>query len=170
MLNNSFLVYVVKYQLCRNYMLIILVHRIPKFTQTVFTFETKFSNWINGNLIGRLSLSDENSSLASCGSVQFNIVPGSNYLPVAIDGTTGTLKVIDSVYGTIKNNHNITFQVTVRNANTSLNIFDDATVNILIDGKYSEEETESEITAVKRCLLWIYTIFVRLLQWDKHSK
>ena len=131
-------------------MLTILVHRIPKFTHTVFTFETKFSNWINGNLIGSLSLSDENSSLASCESVQFNIVPGSNYLPVAIDGTTGTLKVIDSDYGTIKNNHNITFQVTVRNANTSLNISDDATVNILIDGKYSEEETESEITAVKR--------------------
>ncbi|XP_018646902.1 hypothetical protein Smp_118350 [Schistosoma mansoni] len=131
-------------------MLIILVHRIPKFTHTVFTFETKFSNWINGNLIGSLSLSDENSSLASCGSVQFNIVPGSTYLPVSIDGTTGTLKVIDSDYGTIKNNHNITFQVTVRNTNTSLNISDDATVNILIDGKYSEEETESEITAVKR--------------------
>uniref|UniRef100_A0A5K4F9R2 Uncharacterized protein n=1 Tax=Schistosoma mansoni TaxID=6183 RepID=A0A5K4F9R2_SCHMA len=126
------------------------VHRIPKFTHTVFTFETKFSNWVNGNLIGSLSLSDENSSLASCESVQFNIVPGSNYLPVAIDGTTGTLKVIDSDYGTIKNNHTITFQVTVRNANTSLNISDDATVNILIDGKYSEEETESEITTVKR--------------------
>uniref|UniRef100_A0A5K4F6D7 EGF-like domain-containing protein n=2 Tax=Schistosoma mansoni TaxID=6183 RepID=A0A5K4F6D7_SCHMA len=126
------------------------VHRIPKFTHTVFTFETKFSNWINGNLIGSLSLSDENSSLASCGSVQFNIVPGLTYLPVSIDGTTGTLKVIDSDYGTIKNNHNITFQVTVRNTNTSLNISDDATVNILIDGKYSEEETESEITAVKR--------------------
>ncbi|VDP46198.1 unnamed protein product [Schistosoma margrebowiei] len=131
-------------------MLTILVHRIPKFTQTVFTFETKFSKWINGSLIGRLSLSDENSSLASCGSVQFNIVPGSNYLPVAIDGTTGILKVIESDYATMKNNHIITFQVTVRNANTSLNISDDATVNILIDGKYSEEETESEITAVKR--------------------
>ncbi|CAH8569768.1 unnamed protein product [Schistosoma bovis] len=126
------------------------VHRIPKFTQTVFTFEIKFSNWINGSLIGSLSLSDENSSLASCGSVRFNIVPGSNYLPVAIDGTAGILKIIESDYETMKNNHTITFQVTVRNANTSLNISDDATVNILIDENYSDEETESEITAVKR--------------------
>ncbi|CAH8573997.1 unnamed protein product [Schistosoma bovis] len=126
------------------------VHRIPKFTQTVFTFETKFSNWINGSLIGSLSLSDENSSLASCGSVQFNIVVGSNYLPVAIDGTTGILKVIESDYETMKNNHTITFQVTVRNANTSLNISDDATVNILFDEEYSDEERGSEITAVKR--------------------
>ncbi|CAI2730079.1 unnamed protein product [Schistosoma spindalis] len=126
------------------------VYRIPKFTQTVFTFETKFSNWINGSLIGSLSLSDENSSLASCGSVQFNIVPRSNYLPVAIDGSTGILKVIASDYETIKNNHTITFQVTVRNANTSLNISDDATVNILIDENYSGEETGSEMTAVKR--------------------
>ncbi|CAH8569784.1 unnamed protein product [Schistosoma bovis] len=131
-------------------MLTILVHRIPKFTQTVFTFETKFSNWINGSLIGSLSLSDENSSLASCGSVQFNIVPGSNYLPVAIDETTGILKVIESDYETMKNNPTITFQVTVRNSNTSLNISDDATVNILIGENNSDEETGSEITAVKR--------------------
>ncbi|CAH8558009.1 unnamed protein product [Schistosoma intercalatum] len=128
----------------------IFVHRIPKFTQTLFTFKTKFSNWVNGSLIGSLSLSDENSSLASCGSVRFNIVPGSNYLPVAIDGTTGILKVIESDYETMKNNHTITFQVTVRNANTSLNITDDAMVNILIDENYSDEETGSEITAVKR--------------------
>ncbi|CAH8557334.1 unnamed protein product [Schistosoma intercalatum] len=128
----------------------IFVHRIPKFTQTLFTFKTKFSNWVNGSLIGSLSLSDENSSLASCGSVRFNIVPGSNYLPAAIDGTTGILKVIESDYETMKNNHTITFQVTVRNANTSLNITDDATVNILIDENYSDEETGSEITAVKR--------------------
>ncbi|VDO95045.1 unnamed protein product [Schistosoma curassoni] len=126
------------------------LHRIPKFNQTVFTFETKFSNWVDGSLIGSLSLSDENSSLASCGSVQFNIVSGSNYLPVAIDGTTGILKVIESDYETMKNNHTITFQVTVRNANTSLNISDNATVNILIGENYSDEETGSEITAVKR--------------------
>ncbi|CAH8580304.1 unnamed protein product [Schistosoma haematobium] len=134
----------------QNCVKIIHLHRIPKFNQTVFTFKTKFSNWINGSLIGSLSLSDENSSLASCESVQFNIVAGSNYLPVAIDGTTGILKVIESDYETMKNNPSITFQVTVRNANTSLNISDDATVNILIGENYSDEETESEITAVKR--------------------
>ncbi|KAH8871434.1 histone arginine demethylase JMJD6 [Schistosoma japonicum] len=129
----------------------VLVHRIPKFTQNVFTFEMKLMNWINGSYIGRLHLDDENSSTALCGGVQFNIDPASDCLPIAVDLTTGILRV-NSCYGVINNSRSFTFQVTVTNSDTPSNISDKAVVNIFIDESYSNETTGSGASFDRRAI------------------
>ncbi|KAH8871446.1 histone arginine demethylase JMJD6 [Schistosoma japonicum] len=126
-------------------------HRIPKFTQNVFTFEMKLMNWINGSYIGRLHLDDENSSTALCGGVQFNIDPASDCLPIAVDLTTGIFRV-NSCYGVINNSRPFTFQVTVTNSDTPSNISDKAVVNIFIDESYSNETTGSGASFDRRAI------------------
>ncbi|KAK4470606.1 hypothetical protein MN116_006144 [Schistosoma mekongi] len=147
----------------------ILVHRIPKFAHNIFTFEMKLMDWINGSYIGRLYLNDENSSTALCGDVQFNIVPVSDCLPIAVDLTTGILRV-NSCYGVINNSRSFTFQVTVASSDTPSNISDKAVVNILIGESYSDETTDSEASLDKRPLKFSMTYQVSVSSAPANKK
>ncbi|CAH8545029.1 unnamed protein product [Schistosoma turkestanicum] len=129
------------------------LQRAPKLTQKTFDFEVNSSDWKNGSIIGRLSLKDENSSMKSCGSVMFSIKqPLTKHLPVVVNATSGILKV-NSIYEEMKDEFPFIFQVTVMNADDSLNMSDEAVVNILINERYSDEETETESAIVKRAFI-----------------
>ncbi|CAH8857288.1 unnamed protein product [Trichobilharzia szidati] len=131
--------------------------RKPTFIQRQFKFEKKLSDIIDGGVIGRLPLSDENSSIATCGNVHFEIVSNASQLPLQIDSKSGILysnNLLEKtqIYRTVE------FNVTIREDNNHLGVLDEAIVRVSIYDSHSDEEVERRVSRVKRAVITAPTV------------
>ncbi|CAH8554276.1 unnamed protein product [Heterobilharzia americana] len=128
------------------------VSRKATFTQREYIFEIKLTQPIYEDAIGRLSLNDENSSLATCETVQFSVVTEAADLPIYIDSETGVLH-LHSFNEEAVGNRTFTFKVTVRNFGTLSIISDEAAVNLSVYQTYSDRQGKSSIKLTKRGMI-----------------
>nr|CAH8853400.1 unnamed protein product [Trichobilharzia regenti] len=126
--------------------------RKPTFVERQFTFEKKLSDIIDGGVIGRLPLSDENSSIATCGNVHFEIVSNASQLPIYIDSKSGVL-YSDNLFEKTEIYRTVEFNVTIREDNNHLGVLDQAVVRISVYNSHSDEDVERRVSRVKRAII-----------------
>ncbi|VDQ14467.1 unnamed protein product [Trichobilharzia regenti] len=133
----------------QKYSFVTLVSRKPTFVERQFTFEKKLSDIIDGGVIGRLPLSDENSSIATCGNVYFEIVSNASQLPIYVDSKSGVL-YSDNLFEKTEIYPTVEFNVTIREDNNHLGVLDQAVVRISVYNSHSDEDVEKRVSRIKR--------------------